>query len=477
MATQKGLGKGLGALFGDINEQTETPAEGAVSLPLQKIEPNPLQPRKTFDPDELASLAESIRMHGIIQPLTVRKLPSGFYQIIAGERRWRAARLAGLSDVPVVIIEADDKKAMELALIENLQRADLNPIEEALGYQELMGTYEMTQEQAAARVGKSRPAVANALRLLSLSPAVLELVKDGALSAGHARALLPVKDEAQQLSLAQKVMALGLSVRQTEALCKSSASRPSPPSPSRRRWIIWRNVKRNSRPVSAARSGSSPASARAGSNWNTTDRRICSSSMTPCRPSAKGASLMDENKNPQTQPEAAQDPGKPLSEKRKAALLRYMTILFSAAFVLVLISLILQMHSSEAKISELNAASTSALSNAEALQAENRSLQDEKIALEQENKELQAKLDELNEKLDAASQAEEDAAAAENEMIKSLRTERDRTKEAYEALLEAKSCDTREGNVTFSRAMQTLERLKDYLGPTALEEYQTLGGE
>ena len=144
---------------------------------------------------------------------------------------------------------------------------------------------------------------------------------------------------------------------------------------------------------------------------------------------------MDENKNPQTQPEAAQDPGKPLSEKRKAALLRYMTILFSAAFVLVLISLILQMHSSEAKISE------------------------------------------LNEKLDAASQAEEDATAAENEMIKSLRTELDRTKEAYEALLEAKSCDTREGNVTFSRAMQTLERLKDYLGPTALEEYQTLGGE
>ena len=178
---------------------------------------------------------------------------------------------------------------------------------------------------------------------------------------------------------------------------------------------------------------------------------------------------MDENKNPQTQPETAQDPGKPLSEKRKAALLRYMTILFSAAFVLVLISLILQMHSSEAKISELNAASTSALSNAEALQTENRSLQDEKIALEQENKELQAKLDELNEKLDAA--------AAENEMIKSLRTELDRTKEAYEALLEAKSCDTREGNVTFSRAMQTLERLKDYLGPTALEEYQTLGGE
>ena len=151
MAMRKGLGKGLGALIGDYNEQPDAPSEGAVTLPLQKIEPNPLQPRKTFNPEELDSLADSIRMHGIIQPLTVRRLPSGFYQIIAGERRWRAARLAGLTDVPVVVIEADDKKAMELALIENLQRSDLNPIEEALGYQELMGTYEMTQEQAAAK--------------------------------------------------------------------------------------------------------------------------------------------------------------------------------------------------------------------------------------------------------------------------------------------------------------------------------------
>ena len=220
MAMRKGLGKGLGALIGDYNEQPDAPSEGAVTLPLQKIEPNPLQPRKTFNQEELDSLADSIRMHGIIQPLTVRRLPSGFYQIIAGERRWRAARLAGLTDVPVVVIEADDKKAMELALIENLQRSDLNPIEEALGYQELMGTYEMTQEQAAARVGKSRPAVANALRLLSLSPAVLELVKDGS--------LLPVKDEAQQLSIAQKVMALGLSVRQTEALCKKLTKQAQP---------------------------------------------------------------------------------------------------------------------------------------------------------------------------------------------------------------------------------------------------------
>ena len=227
----RGLGKGLGALLGDAALRTDT--SDNLYLPISQIEPYANQPRRHFDEEALQDLADSIREHGIIQPLTVRRLSSGYYQIIAGERRWRAARIAGLSEVPAIVIEADDRKAMELALIENLQRADLNPIEEALGYQELMGTYEMTQEQAAARVGKSRPAVANALRLLSLSPAVLELVKDGALSAGHARALLPVKDEAQQLSLAQKVMALGLSVRQTEALCKklSKQAQPAKPQP------------------------------------------------------------------------------------------------------------------------------------------------------------------------------------------------------------------------------------------------------
>ena len=232
MAKMKGLGKGLDALLGD-DFTNEPEVKSSLFLPISQVESCAAQPRKQFDPDALADLADSIRQHGIIQPLTVRKLQSGYYQIIAGERRWRAARLAGLSQVPVVVIEADDRKAMELALIENLQRSDLNPIEEALGYQELMGTYEMTQEQAAARVGKSRPAVANALRLLSLSPAVLELVKDGSLSAGHARALLPVKDEAQQLSIAQKVMALGLSVRQTEALCKklSKQAQPAKPQP------------------------------------------------------------------------------------------------------------------------------------------------------------------------------------------------------------------------------------------------------
>ena len=227
MPTQRGLGKGLGALLGE-SALSEPSTDGAVRLPLQKVEPNPLQPRKTFEPEALDELAASIREHGIIQPLTVRKMPNGFYQIIAGERRWRAARLAGLSEVPAVIIEADDRKAMELALIENLQRADLNPIEEAQGYQQLMQEYGMTQEQAAARVGKSRPAVANAMRLLALPQPVLELVQSGKLSAGHARALLPLKTAGEQQAVAQKVVNLQLSVRQTEAMCKkmSKVSRP-----------------------------------------------------------------------------------------------------------------------------------------------------------------------------------------------------------------------------------------------------------
>ena len=229
MAKQKGLGKGLGALLGEETMRAENAAEGSVStLPLQKIEPNPLQPRRTFAQDELDALAESIRIHGVIQPLTVRLLPNGYYQIIAGERRWRAARLAGLSQIPVVVIEADDRKAMELALIENLQRADLNPIEEAEGYQQLISQYGLTQEQAAERVGRSRPAVANALRLLSLGPEILKLVETGAISAGHARALLALKTDGERLAVAQKVQNLSLSVRQTEALCKKMAKPPKP---------------------------------------------------------------------------------------------------------------------------------------------------------------------------------------------------------------------------------------------------------
>ena len=227
MANQKGLGKGLGALLGDFSEE---PLEASAyrELPIYKIEPNPDQPRRDFDDEELQALADSISVHGIIQPLTVRELPTGYYQIIAGERRWRAARMANLSDIPVVVIEADDKKAMELALIENLQRQDLNPVEEALGYQALIEEYGLTQEEAANRVGKSRPAVTNSLRLLGLCPEVLEKLKRGELTAGHARAILTLKSEKKQLEAAQKIIALALSVRQAETLCKNMNKEPAP---------------------------------------------------------------------------------------------------------------------------------------------------------------------------------------------------------------------------------------------------------
>ena len=230
MASNKGLGKGLGALLGDFEEESRenTPYK---LLPIHKIEPNRNQPRQDFDEEELQALSESLATHGILQPLTVRELGSGYYQIIAGERRWRAARMAGISEVPVVVIEADDKKAMELALIENLQRQDLNPVEEALGYQSLMSDFGLTQEETAQRVAKSRPAVANALRLLNLSDAILEKVRDGSLSAGHARALLSVKSEKKQLEAMQKIVALGLSVRQAELLCKNMSKEPAPEKP------------------------------------------------------------------------------------------------------------------------------------------------------------------------------------------------------------------------------------------------------
>ena len=222
MASQKGLGKGLGALLGDF---TDEPLEKSAYqlLPIYKVEPNPDQPRQDFNEEELEGLADSIRTHGVLQPLTVRPLASGYYQIIAGERRWRAARLANLSEVPAVIIEADDKKAMELALIENLQRQDLNPVEEALGYQTLVENYGLTQEEAASRVGKSRPAVANALRLLGLCPEVLEKLRTGELTAGHARAILTLKTDKLQKEAMKKILALGMSVRAAETLCKNMA--------------------------------------------------------------------------------------------------------------------------------------------------------------------------------------------------------------------------------------------------------------
>ena len=215
----KGLGRGLGALLGDYSEPAA--ADQISTLPIQNVEPNPLQPRKVFDEEELLALSESIREHGIIQPLAVRPAGNDLYQIIAGERRWRAARMAGLSEVPVLVLEVDDRAVMEMALIENLQRQDLNPIEEANGYKTLMEEYGLTQEETASRVGKSRPAVTNALRLLALPQELQDQLSEGLLSPGHARAILSLRSEALQLAAARKVQALHLSVRQTETLCKN----------------------------------------------------------------------------------------------------------------------------------------------------------------------------------------------------------------------------------------------------------------
>lgn len=221
----KGLGKGLGALLPDFEEPKQQDSAYRI-LPLHKVEPNPGQPRQDFDPEELQALADSIAEHGVIQPLTVRELPTGYFQIIAGERRWRAARQAGLTEIPAVVIEADDQKVMELALIENLQRQDLNAVEEALGYRALLVEYGMSQDAIAVSVGKSRPAVANALRLLHLPDSVLEMVRNGSLSAGHARAVLMLKTEKLQEEAAQKIVNLGLSVRQAETLCKNLSKEP-----------------------------------------------------------------------------------------------------------------------------------------------------------------------------------------------------------------------------------------------------------
>ncbi len=225
MTKPKGLGRGLGALMGDVSLQSQE--GGSVTLPLAQIQPGLDQPRKHFDQDSLAELADSIREHGILQPLTVRRLSSGYYQIIAGERRWRAAKLAGLTEVPALIIEADDRKVMELALIENLQREDLNPVEEALGYETLIREYGLTQDGVARRMGKSRPAVANALRLLTLPPKARALLEEGNLSAGHARAVLAAPEKLRD-TLAEQIVREGLSVRQAEQLAKKLAAKKPP---------------------------------------------------------------------------------------------------------------------------------------------------------------------------------------------------------------------------------------------------------
>lgn len=218
MEKKKGLGKGLGAMFGDAALlDNDAPVQ---TLPISRVEPNSGQPRRNFDPEAIATLADSIRQYGLIQPLTVRMLQNGQYQIIAGERRWRAAREAGLSEVPVMVIQADDRKAMELALIENLQREDLNPLEEAQGYRSLIEEFGLSQEETAQRVGRSRPAITNALRLLNLPESLQKLVTAGTLSAGHARTLLPLKSEALMEKTAENVVKNQLSVRQTESLVK-----------------------------------------------------------------------------------------------------------------------------------------------------------------------------------------------------------------------------------------------------------------
>ena len=228
---RKALGTGLSALFGDIS----SPDEEMTFLPLSRIEPREEQPRNVFDEEALQTLADSISRYGVLQPITVRLLDSGYYQIIAGERRWRASRMAGLTEVPVRIIEADDRTTAELALVENLQREDLNPIEEAKGYKTLIEDYGLTQEDAAKSVGKSRPAVSNALRLLNLSPEVLHLVETGDLSAGHARALLSIQNEEIQLQAAKEIMAKALSVRKAEVLASKALKKISESEESRQK--------------------------------------------------------------------------------------------------------------------------------------------------------------------------------------------------------------------------------------------------
>ena len=222
---KRGLGAGLDALFAANGYEEEENIE-QTTLPIGKVEPRDDQPRVSFDEEELQELADSIAQYGVIQPITVRRLEGGYYQIIAGERRWRAARMAGLTEIPVRVLEADDKLTAELALVENLQRSDLNPIEEAKGYQSLMHDYGLTQEETARSVGRSRPAVTNAMRLLNLSPAVRKLVEEGKLSAGHARALLPLEKDDIQLQAAEEVIRNGLSVRKTEALAARLLKQP-----------------------------------------------------------------------------------------------------------------------------------------------------------------------------------------------------------------------------------------------------------
>ena len=230
---KKGLGKGLGALFEtDVQNVFETSDEkissdNIVMLKISKVEPNKEQPRKVFDEEKLEILSESIKIHGVIQPIIVKEAKGGYYQIIAGERRWRASRMAGLKEIPAIIRTYDEMTTMEVALIENLQREDLNPIEEALGYKALLDEFSLTQENVSQRVGKSRSAVANSLRLLSLSAEIQDMLSQGLISGGHARAILSIPEE-KQSEFANQIISAGLSVRQAEKIAKSLNEQPKP---------------------------------------------------------------------------------------------------------------------------------------------------------------------------------------------------------------------------------------------------------
>lgn len=226
-AKQTGLGRGLDALFTD-NARSDGEVSRLCTLRVAMIEPKTDQPRKTFDEEALAGLASSISAHGLLQPILVRPLPNDRYQIVAGERRWRASKMAGLTEIPAIVIEQDDAEAAEISLIENIQRQDLNPLEEAMAYRALMDNFDLTQEQLSERVGKSRPAIANALRLLDLPEEVLVMLRDGAITAGHARTLLGCRDREALIKLAAQVAAGGISVRDLEKAVKR-ANRPAKP--------------------------------------------------------------------------------------------------------------------------------------------------------------------------------------------------------------------------------------------------------
>ncbi|MDO5123883.1 MAG: ParB/RepB/Spo0J family partition protein [Eubacteriales bacterium] len=241
MAKMSGLGKGLDAIF--LENESESP-DSTVTLSLDDIEPNRGQPRTDFDPQALNALADSIRENGVLQPILVRPILGGGYQIVAGERRYRASRLAGLREIPAIVRELSDHKTMELALIENLQRENLSPIEEAKGYETLQTTYDMTQEQIAEAMGKSRPAIANALRLLRLPEEVQQMVRDEKLTAGHARALSSIEDAQQVIKIANEIADKNLSVRETESLLKPKKEKKASAKPTEasQKLVIYKEV-------------------------------------------------------------------------------------------------------------------------------------------------------------------------------------------------------------------------------------------